>query len=192
MLKEDIAHYDRQENIAGSKDFTYEYLLDAIDRQLKHDVQDGHTTNWEKIFDVQIKNMKSGKTLTPAAMLQAMAAPSGGAGNGGKQPKGGGGKGAKGAKGGGGQGQGGRKGSPKGGGRPTSPGPTTTYCWYHNAAHYWPDSGIKCSAPLDPVTQKSTCKFEHNLYKKEVFESLKAPKGKGKGAKRPGGVITFL
>ena len=46
--------------------------------------------------------------------------------------------------------------------------------------HHWPDSGIECTAAVDPATNKTTCHFEHNLYKKDVFEAMPAPKGKCK------------
>ena len=68
VLKEDIAHYDRQEGVEGSKEHTYDYLLDCIDRYLRRTGVQQNQQEHEKIFELQMKALKDGKNLTPAQL----------------------------------------------------------------------------------------------------------------------------
>ena len=80
-LKEDIAHYDRQEGIDGG-DRNYDYLLRAMDRHLKHVGQHGHQQAFESQISQQIQQMGAGKKPTMAAINQYLASPAKGGGKG--------------------------------------------------------------------------------------------------------------
>ena len=72
VLAHDIAHYDRQESIGGSPDYTYEYLLDAMDRSLRRTGLQANQKSFEDILQQLIKSVKSGKSITPAEVISAL------------------------------------------------------------------------------------------------------------------------
>ena len=89
VLKEDIAHYDRQEGVEGSKEHTYDYLLDCIDRYLRRTGVQQNQQEREKIFELQMKALKDGKNLTPAQIAQQLnVVPAKGGKGDGKSPEG--------------------------------------------------------------------------------------------------------
>ena len=131
-LKEDLAHFDREEFKAGSEDFMYKYLLESMGRYFRRHGQDRNQHQFEKRLQTEIEALTSGKKLSAAALTKVMnATPGKGEGKGGK----------------GGKGPGKGKGKGKGGN-------DQQQCYYHNAAHYDPASGKGCKAPLDPSTGK--------------------------------------
>ena len=148
-------------------DRTYDYLLKAMDRHLKHAGQHVHQKAFENQIQQQIDAMGAGKKPTMAAINQYLAAP-------GKGTAKGGGKGS---------GKGGGKGG-KGGGKGGSPSPApTSFCWYHSAEKYLPGEGHKCPYPNDPVTGKQNCRFKHSFMRKEDFMAANRPR-----AASPGGI----
>ena len=80
-LREDIAHYDRQEGIEGG-DHNYDYQLKAIDRHLKQVGQNTHQQAFESQINAQIQQLGAGKKPSMAAINQYLAPPAKGGGKG--------------------------------------------------------------------------------------------------------------
>ena len=55
-LKEDLAHFDREEFKAGSTEHTYEYLLECMDRHLRRYGQDRNQHQFEKNSRQKLKH----------------------------------------------------------------------------------------------------------------------------------------
>ena len=167
-LKEDIAHYDRQVGVADSKDHSYEYLLDSMDRYLCRSGIQQNQLEHEKMFEQQMKALKEGKNLTPAQVMQQMnVTPTEVA----KWNGNGGGKGAKG-KGKGKDGKGNGQGAP---------------CWFHNARHHYPDWGHCCMSKMDETAGKTTCRYPHTIMSRKDFDALPPPRSVAKGGGKGGG-----
>ena len=173
VLKEDIAHYDRQEGVEGSKDHTYEYLLDSIDRYLKRVGIQQNQQEHEKIFDMQMKALKDGKNLTPAQLTQQLHVVPAKGKERGKDSKG--------------KGKGKHKGEPAGEAwnRNRSPEPEKQVCWHHNCKHHYPDSGAACQAKLDE-NGKSMCWFSHHIVSRKEFDNMAPPRSVGKAGSKGG------
>ena len=167
VLKEDIAHYDRQEGIEGSKEHTYDYLLDCMDRYLRRTGVQQNQQEHEKIFELQMKALKDGKNLTPAQLAQQLnVTPAKGAKGGGKSPKGGKALGR----------------DEKGGGAATG----AKVCWHHNAKHHYPDGSSFCPARIDEATGKTTCWFSHTIVSRKDFDEMPVPRSVGKSGGKGG------
>ena len=156
-LKEDIAHFNNQEDAdPPSEEYTYEYLLRCIDRHIRQTGQWNNQTSFEKQLNAQIQLLVSGKKPTMATLNQMMAAPGKGKGKGKSTIKGKNGGGAGG----------------KGGGQPSPQ--FSRPCWYHNAAQYDPGKGWVCPSPIGP-DGKSTCRFPHTLMRKDEWQAASLP-----------------
>ena len=76
VLKEDIAHFDREEDKPEPNDHNYLYLLNSLDRYLRRAGRVKNNVDFEGVFEQNMRNMKAGKQLTAAQMMQALAATS--------------------------------------------------------------------------------------------------------------------
>ena len=168
-LKEDLAHFDREEFKAGSTEYTCAYLLESMDRHLRRHGQDRNQHQFERKLQTEIEALTSGKKLSAAALNKVMNA----------TPGKGGGKGDK-------CGTGAGTGSGKGGAG-KGKGAGDQQCWYHNASHYDPTGGKGCTAAIDPATGKTTCRYLHTFMSREKWDSLNQGKGNAAPAWNPKG-----
>ena len=158
----------------GSKEHTYDYLLDCMDRYLRRTGVQQNQQEHEKIFELQMKALKDGKNLTPAQLAQQLnVVPAKGGKGDGKYPKGGKGKGRD---------------EQRGGAqnRNQSPAAGAQVCWYHNAKHHYPDGGFSCASKLDETTGRTSCWFPHTIVSRKDFDAMTAPRSAGKGGGKGG------